>query len=115
MHIGLVVCHVGCNLYTQDGILPFVKSIEDLAKARERRTHNKDAGGACSYALLVANYGPSLLESKNQLGDAGVSQTSNNAVNNRSPPTLRCYMLQAILGGVVPTVPSCLLQAFQLS
>ena len=25
MHIGLVVHHMGCNLYTQDGILPFVK------------------------------------------------------------------------------------------
>ena len=58
MHIGLMVCHVGCNLYTQDRILPFVKSIEeDLAKVRDRRAHCKDAGRACPYTLLVANYG----------------------------------------------------------
>ena len=58
MHIGLVVYHVGCNLYTQDGILPFMKSIgEDLAKVRDRCAHSKDAGGVHSYTLLVANYG----------------------------------------------------------
>ena len=57
MHIGHVAHHVRCNLYTQDGILPFVKSIEeDLAKVRERCAHNKDVGGMHSYALLVANY-----------------------------------------------------------
>ena len=58
VHIGLVVHCVGCNLYTQDGILPFMKFIEeDLAKARDRRKWDKDAGGVHSYALLVANYG----------------------------------------------------------
>ena len=58
VHIGLVVCHDDCNLYTQDRILPFVKSIkEDLAKVRDRHTHGKDSGGVHSYALLVANYG----------------------------------------------------------
>ena len=58
VHIGLVVLHAGCNLYTQDGILPFMKSIEeDLAKTRERCACNKDVGGVSSHALLVANYG----------------------------------------------------------
>ena len=60
VHIGLGVCHAGCNLYMQDRILPFVKSIEvDLAKAGNRHTCNKDPGGVYSYALLVANYGAS--------------------------------------------------------
>ena len=58
VHIGLVVHHVGCNLYTQVGILLFMKSIEeDLAKVRQRCACNKDIGGAHSYALLVATYG----------------------------------------------------------
>ena len=58
MHTSLMVHHVGCHLYTQDGILPFVKSTEeDLAKVRERHACNKDIGGAHSYTLLVANYG----------------------------------------------------------
>ena len=33
IHIGLVVHCIGCNLYDQDGILPFINSIEDLKKA----------------------------------------------------------------------------------
>ena len=42
----------------QDGILPFMKSMEtDLAKARDRHACNKDPGEMHSYALLVANYG----------------------------------------------------------
>ena len=58
MHIGLVVHHSGSNLYTKEGILFFVKSIEvDLAKVMDRCAHNKDAGGVCLYTLLVANYG----------------------------------------------------------
>ena len=58
VHIGLVVCHVASSLTTQAGIFPFVKSVEgDSAKARERCTHRRDIGGACSYSLLLANYG----------------------------------------------------------
>ena len=58
VHISLVVCHKECHLYMQDGILPFMKSIEvDLKKARDRHTQKKDPGGACSYSLLIANYG----------------------------------------------------------
>ena len=58
LHIGLVVHHTGYNLYMQDEILPFVKSIEvDLEKMRDRHAHNKNPGGVHSYALLVANYG----------------------------------------------------------
>ena len=58
VHIGLVVRHEGCHLYMQDGILPFMKSIEvDLKKVREWHTQNKDPGRAHSYSLLIANYG----------------------------------------------------------
>ena len=58
VHIGLVVCHEECHLYMQDGILPFVNSIEaDLKKVRDRCTQNKDPGRVHSYALLVGNYG----------------------------------------------------------
>ena len=58
VHIGLVVCNGGCCLYTQEGILPFVKAIEaDLKKVRDRHTQNKDPGCACSYSLPLANYG----------------------------------------------------------
>ena len=58
MHIGLVVHCAECNLYRQDRILPFVKSIEaDLAKVRDRCTHNKDPDVVHSYTLLVANCG----------------------------------------------------------
>ena len=46
-----MVCHIGCNLYDQDG--PFIKSIEeDLEKVRHDA--GKDPGGVCSYAMLVA-------------------------------------------------------------
>ena len=59
VHIGLMVPHKECHLYMQDGILPFMKSIEaDLEKARDRCTQNKDPGGVHSYSLLIANYGP---------------------------------------------------------
>ena len=58
IHIGLVVHHVGCNLYEQDGILPFINSIEeDLKKAWQKRDVGKDPGGVSSYAMLVANFG----------------------------------------------------------
>ena len=58
MHIGLVVHCKECLLYMQDGILPFLKSIEaDLKKARDRCTQNKDLGRMHSYSLLIANYG----------------------------------------------------------
>ena len=57
VHISLVVHSMEYNLYRQDGILPFVKSIEvDLAKVRDTHAH-KDPGRVCSYALLVASYG----------------------------------------------------------
>ena len=43
VHIGLVVHCKKCNLYMQDRILSFVKSIEaDLKKAWDRRAQNKD-------------------------------------------------------------------------
>ena len=58
VHISLVVQHEECCLYMQDGILPFVKSIEtDLNKVRDRHAQNKDPGRVHSYSLLIANYG----------------------------------------------------------
>ena len=58
VHIGLVASHVGCNLYDQDGILPFINSIEeDLKKARQKHNAGKDPGRVCSYAMLVTNFG----------------------------------------------------------
>ena len=57
VHICLVVCRIGCNLYDQDGILLFINSIEeDLKKARMKWDLGKDPGGVCSYAMLVANF-----------------------------------------------------------
>ena len=38
VHINLVVHHEGCHLYMQDGILPFVKSIEVDLKKGEGQT-----------------------------------------------------------------------------
>ena len=58
MHISLVVHCKECCLYMQDGILPFVKSIEaTLKKVRDKHAQNKDPGGVHSYSLLIANYG----------------------------------------------------------
>ena len=58
VHIGLVVCHVGSDLATQGESLPFIESIEnDLMEVRERWVQGKEVSQACSYSLLVANYG----------------------------------------------------------
>ena len=57
VHISLVVRSVSCNLYDQDGILPFIHSIEeDLKKVQEKWDAGKDPGGVHSYAMLVANF-----------------------------------------------------------
>ena len=49
MHIGLIVHCMGSKLAAQDGILPFVESIEnDLTEARERQEQGKE---------VIANYG----------------------------------------------------------
>ena len=58
VHLSLVVHRIGCNLYDQSGILPFITSIEEyLEKVRQRRDVGKDPGRACSYAMLVTNFG----------------------------------------------------------
>ena len=47
MHIGLIVCHMGSELFTQGGILPFVDSIEnELKEVRERHAEKGDWLGA---------------------------------------------------------------------
>ena len=52
----MVLC-ISSNLYDQDGILPFVQSIEeDLGKAREKHHVGKDPSGVHSYAMLVLYY-----------------------------------------------------------
>ena len=58
IHIGLVVCHVGCTLYEQKAILPFIQSIkEDLEKARLKQVSGRDPGQVHSYSILVTNFG----------------------------------------------------------
>ena len=49
---------IGCNLYDQDVIFPFINSIEeDLKKVRQKWDAGKDPGRVHSYAMLVANFG----------------------------------------------------------
>ena len=58
VHLSLVVRCIGCNLYDQDGILPFINSIEeDLNKVGQKWNTGKDPGGVCSYTMLVTNFG----------------------------------------------------------
>ena len=58
VHIGLVVRHVGCNLYNQDGILPFINFIKEYLKdVRQKWDVGKDPGEVRSYNMLVANFG----------------------------------------------------------
>ena len=53
-----MVCHTDYTLYEQNTILPFIKSIkEDLEEARLKQVSGRDPGGACSYSMLVANFG----------------------------------------------------------
>ena len=54
IHIGLVVCHIGCTLYEQKAILPFICSIEkDLERARLKRVSGRDLI-PCLLPTLVA-------------------------------------------------------------
>ena len=58
IHIGLVVCHAGCQLYEQKAIPWFIKSIEDdLKKARSKRAAGKDPGEVCSFSMFIGNFG----------------------------------------------------------
>ena len=58
VQLSLVVCCIRCNLYDQDGILPFINSIEeDLKKARQKGDVGKDPSELHSYAMLVTNFG----------------------------------------------------------
>ena len=58
VHRSLLVHHICYNLYDQDGILPFINSIEeDLKKARQKQDAGKDPGRVRSYAMLVTNFG----------------------------------------------------------
>ena len=58
VHIGLVVCSIGCTLYGQKTILPFIQSIEEeLVKARLKQASGRDPGQVHSYSMLVANFG----------------------------------------------------------
>ena len=58
VHIGLIVCHIGCTLYEQKAILPFICSIkEDLERARLKQVSGRNLGPTHSYSMLVANFG----------------------------------------------------------
>ena len=58
IHIGLVVCRTGCQLYEQKAIPWFIKSIEDdLKKARSKRAAGKDPDEKCSFSMFVSNFG----------------------------------------------------------
>ena len=58
VHIGLIVHHIGCTLYEQKTILPFIHSIEeDLERARLKLVSGRDPGPVHSYSMLVANFG----------------------------------------------------------
>ena len=58
VHIGLIVCHIGCTLYEQKAILIFIHSIkEDLERERLKQASGRDLGSAHSYPMLVANFG----------------------------------------------------------
>ena len=58
IHIGLMVCCVGSELFGQDGILPFIDSIEtDLKEVREMHEQGKQVGQVWFYTYLVAKYG----------------------------------------------------------
>ena len=66
VHLSLVVHCIGCNLYDQDGTLPFINSSEeDQKKARQKWEVGKDPGGVCSCAMLVTNFGSIMAISTN--------------------------------------------------
>ena len=58
VHIGLVVCCAGCQLYEQKAIPLFIRSIEDdLKKARSKWAAGKDPGKVCSFSMFIGNFG----------------------------------------------------------
>ena len=58
VHIGLVVCHAGCQLYEQKTIPCFIKSIEDhMEKVRLKWEACGSSDGACSFTMFVVNFG----------------------------------------------------------
>ena len=58
IHIGLVVCCTGCQMYKQKAIPLFIRSIEDdLKKARSKWAASKDPGMGCSFSMFVGNFG----------------------------------------------------------
>ena len=49
---------IGCTLYEQKAIFPFIHSIkEDLERARLKQVSGRDPGPVHSYSMLVANFG----------------------------------------------------------
>ena len=58
IHIGLVVCCAGCQLYEQKAISLLIKSIEDdLKKARSKWAAGKDPGKVHSFSMFFSNFG----------------------------------------------------------
>ena len=58
VHIGLVVCHAGCQLYELNSIPSFIQSIdEDLKRTREEQAACSGPSKVCSYCMFIANFG----------------------------------------------------------
>ena len=55
IHIISVVCHVSCNLYGQDGILPFINPIEEDLKYKSNGSHLIVPHGAQYKTLFPEN------------------------------------------------------------
>ena len=58
IHIRLVVCHAGCQLYKEKDICLFIRFIQDhLGKVRAKVEASESSGGACSCSMFLANFG----------------------------------------------------------
>ena len=99
IHIGLLVCRIGCTLYEQKAILPFIHSIEeDLERAKLKRASGRDPGLSHSYSMLVTNFGslmaiptdpPYCLMYPNTYSDEVALENQNHSNTAGGPPWLR--------------------------
>ena len=98
VHIRLVVHSIGCILYEQKAILPFIHSIkEDLERARLKQASGRDPGLVHSYSMLVANFGdlmavptdpPCCLMYPNTYSDKVALKNQNHFNTTGGPPRL---------------------------
>ena len=58
IHIGLVVCCAGCQLYEPRSIPCFIQSIDDdLKRTKEKRAASGSSGKVHSFCMFIANFG----------------------------------------------------------